>query len=175
MKLKKLNPDDANDIIALAEIMAACKDELLTDHCKDINLQVCQMEQSIRHNRSVCLLGMKDDQVVGGFWVDFDEDTGLFGAALLPEYRRPRVAIQFTRLFFDVCFKNLGLFKLETLIPIRNRPAERICRHLGMRKEGLLRKRHLVKGKRSDLLLLGLLADEWVNPNETAKKPLLCA
>ena len=59
-------------------------------------------------------------------------------------------------------FEGLELMRLETSTAPDNRAAVRLASRLGFQGEGLLRKRYFERGKWLDVVLFGLLLEDWV-------------
>jgi len=83
-----------------------------------------------------------------GYWVRTPQSSKGVGAAAA------RLAARFA-------FEELGLNRLEFIIPAGNRASIRIAEKLGVRFEGILRKRLVLRGKPSDALSYSLLAEEF--------------
>ena len=62
---------------------------------------------------------------------------------------------------FDDAAGGLDLIRLEADLDPRNSASRRSLERLGFQREGLLRERWIVAGKRTDSLLMGLLRREW--------------
>lgn len=173
MKLRLWNPDNPEDVIFMAELQVKCDSVYFPVSTYDPTMTVLFLEKKVREEQAVAFVGELNGKRVGAFWVDLEEDIGLFGAALAPEARKPLVAWRFLKLFFDVAFTQYNWHKLEAHVTLRDPKAERLCRALGMRKEGVLRERLNVGiNKRLDLLILGILQTEWL-ARETSKKTVL--
>lgn len=61
----------------------------------------------------------------------------------------------------DCAFGPLGLRRLEAEIDPRNTASLRLIERLGFTREGLLRQRWVAKGQSVDVVIHGLLRDEW--------------
>ncbi len=64
-------------------------------------------------------------------------------------------------IMFQWGFENLGLQKIWADINPENTAIIKVCKRLGFKTEGLLRKDRVVNGKRVDVLRIGLLRDEF--------------
>jgi ribosomal-protein-alanine N-acetyltransferase len=63
----------------------------------------------------------------------------------------------------ECAFTHLSLRRLEAEVDPRNVPSARLLQELGFQKEGLLRKRWVLKGEARDVEAFGLLRDDWSN------------
>jgi ribosomal-protein-alanine N-acetyltransferase len=63
--------------------------------------------------------------------------------------------------FLDHCFSGLGSHRVEALIEPANAGSRRLAENLGFRREGLLRHRLFVTGVYRDVVMYGLLAEDW--------------
>lgn len=61
----------------------------------------------------------------------------------------------------DCAFGPLGLRRIEAEIDPRNTASLRLIARLGFTREGLLRQRWIAKGEAVDVVIHGLLRDEW--------------
>jgi ribosomal-protein-alanine N-acetyltransferase len=61
----------------------------------------------------------------------------------------------------ECAFTQLSLRRVEAEVDPRNLPSARLLRGLGFEREGLLRKRWVLKGEARDVEVFGLLRDEW--------------
>jgi RimJ/RimL family protein N-acetyltransferase len=86
-----------------------------------------------------------------GFWV-------------APEARRGGVIRSAVTLVLDWLFADCGLERVEITTTTDNEAVQRFAGRLGFTREGLLRERNLERGRRVDLVLFGLLRDEWRPP-----------
>ncbi len=61
----------------------------------------------------------------------------------------------------DLAFGELGLHRVEARLDARNERSAALCERLGMRREAHFVRNEWFKGGWSDLLVYGLLAEEW--------------
>jgi RimJ/RimL family protein N-acetyltransferase len=83
-----------------------------------------------------------------GFWV-------------VPEARRRGVVRSAVTLTLDWLFGERGIERVEITTTTDNEPVQALAASLGFTREGLLRRRNLERGRRVDLVLFGLLREEW--------------
>ncbi len=74
-------------------------------------------------------------------------------------------------LLIDWAFKNLGLHKIWADIRAENTAIIKIIQKLGFEVEGTLREEKLIRGKRIDVVRIGLLRDEFYRANPELSKP----
>jgi len=65
----------------------------------------------------------------------------------------------------DVAFNDLKVHKVAGQVLAFNDASIRIHLRLGFTQEGVLRKHRLINGKYHDLLIFGVLSDEWLRQN----------
>lgn len=70
------------------------------------------------------------------------------------------VAAAATRLIAQFGLQELGLNRLELLVPTGNHPSRRVAEKVGAKLEGVLRKRLLLQGKPHDATLYSLVAED---------------
>ena len=165
ISLRSVDVNNTEDLLFMAELLKACADQFIDDDTPSLMQMICVYEGRIKRGEMICFVCLHKGQPAGAIWADVEGRYGTIGAALLPEKRLPKLAYLYLKLFIDVAFQELGLYKLEARISTNNRTAERLCRKMGMKKEGLLRKRQRKAGRFADLVLLGLLKQEWSQLN----------
>ena len=64
-------------------------------------------------------------------------------------------------LALDWAFEELELARVEATTTPGNVPAQALARRLGFQREGVMRGRNLERNTRVDLVIFGLLRDDW--------------
>jgi RimJ/RimL family protein N-acetyltransferase len=70
------------------------------------------------------------------------------------------VATAATRMAARFAFEELGLHRIEIVSAVGNVPSQRVAEKAGARREGVLRKRLLIRGESLDAMLFSLVADD---------------
>jgi len=78
-------------------------------------------------------------------------------------------------LGLDLAFDELGLFKVSAEVLADNDVALKAQAAAGFRREGYLREHVIKDGVRRDVVLLGILADEWRARRESLLRSLSVA
>ncbi len=104
-----------------------------------------------------------DRRVIGSITVmlEADQPRAEIGYILGREHWGQGYAGEAQRRVIDFAFDEVGLHRLEADTHPDNAASARSLERLGFRREGLLRERWLVGGRRGDSVIWGLLADEW--------------
>jgi ribosomal-protein-alanine N-acetyltransferase len=68
-------------------------------------------------------------------------------------------------LLVDKVFRETDLHKLMAYVSQKNVPSRRLAERVGFRKEGLLREHYVIRGKRVNEVIYGLLRSEWAPGN----------
>lgn len=84
------------------------------------------------------------------------------GSWIAAEARDRGYATAALTLLLEWAFTELGLERIEMTALPKNAPVPHIAETFGFTFEGTLRKRNFERGRRVDLLIWGLLRDEWV-------------
>jgi len=71
------------------------------------------------------------------------------------------VATAAARLAARFAFEQLGLQRIEIVAAVDNIPSQRVAEKAGARREGVLRKRLLIRGESLDAVLFSLLAEDF--------------
>jgi len=93
--------------------------------------------------------------------LDWRHGHGELGYWLVPAARGRGLATRALRLALRWMFDDLGLERAEIVATPDNPASVAVARRLGFVQEGLLRKRDVERGERVDVVLLGLLREEW--------------
>ena len=109
------------------------------------------------------LIRLSDGTPVGWvelFNVDIVNRKAEVGIAI-PDPRGRGLSLRALRQLCRFAFDVLGLHRLVARIPESNRDVPRLAERLGARLEGRERQARLVDGRYEDVLVYGLLADEF--------------
>jgi hypothetical protein len=160
--LQWLNPDEPEHLRFLGELLVACGGGLFDAATDDPILTVCMLEQDVRMGRSVCALALVDGRPVGALWAEAKahEVFNLYGG-MMPWNGLRSPALPILKAFCTLLFEYQGAHKLTAEVACWNRKAERLMRHVGFKKEGLLRDAVEHHGKRENAVLLGYLRNEF--------------
>lgn len=112
-----------------------------------------------REGVAFCLAG-GDDEVLGACGivaVDHQRLVGEVGYWVGPAGRGRGVAARALRLLADWAFGQIGLARLELYIEPENTASIKVAARAGCEREGLLRRKAIVRGERRDMLLYALL------------------
>lgn len=83
-----------------------------------------------------------------GYWLDRDvQGRGIATAAC--------------RALLDFCFRTLQLQRVELRAAVTNTRSRAVAERLGFVQEGILRRAVWIQGQARDLVVYGLLAEEW--------------
>ncbi|GAA5345424.1 ribosomal-protein-serine acetyltransferase [Planifilum fimeticola] len=109
-----------------------------------------------------------------GIWVD-GEMAGIVGAHTIDRikcyaeigywlgerFQGRGIVTRAVRALIDELLGERGLNRVEIRCAASNRRSQGVAERLGFRREGRLKKATLVRGEFEDLLLFGMLAEEW--------------
>jgi RimJ/RimL family protein N-acetyltransferase len=70
------------------------------------------------------------------------------------------VAATVARLLADFCFRELSLTRLEILVAVENLRSQRVAAKVGALREGVLRKRFVVRGTALDCVMFSLVPED---------------
>jgi RimJ/RimL family protein N-acetyltransferase len=86
------------------------------------------------------------------------------GVWLDPAARGRGLALRSTALLIEWAWPALGAERLEMTTTPDNRGIPGLARRLGFVREGTMRARNLERGRRVDVVMFGLLREEWRRP-----------
>lgn len=75
-------------------------------------------------------------------------------------------------LAMDIGFEVLGLRRLTTYLREDNEPSRSMTGRLGFRQEGCIRQGWFLKGRHLDMLVVGILRDEWIERRNSLAREL---
>lgn len=107
-----------------------------------------------RAGRRVGLAGIDD--------VDLHSRVARISATILdPAERGKRLGTEAHRVLVSYLFLHRGLLRIEAFVAAGNLAARAVLRRLGFLEEGVLRSRVFAHGQRHDVVVHGLLYDDW--------------
>lgn len=162
--LNLLNPEHA---LFMHDLAQSCKEDFLNDYENDIILLINEYERRIKNGSTKAFLVKIDGSQAGIIWVDIDiYEVGRIRAGLLPQFRQGVRSLRILKDFVRYCFDSLKLRKLdaEIILPLDKQltaSAERLLRHIGFKKEGLIKEALLKNGVAHHSVLLGLTKNQF--------------
>ena len=104
-------------------------------------------------DRTVGLAGLQDINYVHG--------DAVLAILIARSERRKGIALRSSALLLDLGFHQLRLSRITTYYRADNEPSRRLTSECGFQKEGCIRKGWFVGGRHMDVIVIGILADEW--------------
>jgi ribosomal-protein-alanine N-acetyltransferase len=105
-----------------------------------------------------------DGRVIGGTHLSIDSaiGTAMLGYAIARDRWGQGLVPEATVALFDWAFATYeGISRIEAHADLRNERSWRVMEKLGMKREGVLRKRRPISGVRADEVIYGILREEW--------------
>jgi ribosomal-protein-serine acetyltransferase len=102
--------------------------------------------------------------LIGGIGMHkWDQDLKIAQAGywLTKEYERKGIITQSLIKFIDYLFDHLGLNKIEIRFVVGNKRSAKVAERLNCKVEGIIRQSFMLNGKPEDLVITGLLRNEW--------------
>ena len=93
--------------------------------------------------------------------LDWNHRRGEVGFWIVPGGRRRGTCEAAVRLALTWMFDDLGLERVEMTTTPDNAAVAALAAKLGFTREGTMRARNLERGRRVDVVMFGLLRDEW--------------
>lgn len=105
--------------------------------------------------------------IAGLYGIDFAHSVAEIGVSILRSDAQGRgLGVEAHERWIEYAFSDLGLFRLTGTAKAGNARAVAVAERVGMMIEGRLRSHRFVAGNRMDILLFGLLQEEWVAAKE---------
>jgi RimJ/RimL family protein N-acetyltransferase len=115
----------------------------------------------VRGDLPLAVVDAGTDELVGNIAVHLGDDgRGEFGYAVAARARRRGVASRALRLYARWAFEELGLARLEVHTRPANAVSIALAERVGFKREGVLRSYTVIRGERSDVVMLSLLPGE---------------
>jgi RimJ/RimL family protein N-acetyltransferase len=92
--------------------------------------------------------------------IEWDDQVGEIGYWVAAPSRRQGVARRAVRLLCAWAFHDIGLYRLEIIAEVQNAASQAVAVSCGFTREGVLRSRFVVKGRRRDMVLFSLLRSD---------------
>ena len=77
------------------------------------------------------------------------------------EYRNKNLGTSVLQMLFDLAFRKLLLSKISLEVLVDNKQAIACYTKAGMQQEGILRSHVCIRGKRRDMMVMAILAEEY--------------
>lgn len=116
----------------------------------------------------LCWMAEHEGALVGHAQLVFDWRNGnamLARVAIAPRERGRGLAGPMLNLVVRNAFAHSEIQRVELNVYAWNRPAIRTYERLGFKNEGVRRSSALIDGERWDTAIMGLLREEWTNPD----------
>ncbi|MDI9459477.1 MAG: GNAT family protein, partial [Bacillota bacterium] len=84
------------------------------------------------------------------------------------EYQNKGFGTDAMKILIRLCFNQLNLYKVGLNVLSYNERALKVYRRLGFKEEGRLRQERFVDGAYHDLIIMGLLREEWAQLEKEA-------
>lgn len=107
----------------------------------------------------------ESDEFVGTTMIhscDWKNRRAEIGIGMVSDKRAQGHGSAALRLLLDWAFEDLGIERMEMTTLPENLSVPRLADKFGFTYEGTLRERNFERGRRVDLLIWGLLKDEWI-------------
>ena len=111
----------------------------------------------------------KDKTRIGVIGVFLVGDLWEIGFTLIPRERGKGYGAESVTIMIDYLFLSRDLVRLQANTDLRNIASQRLLEKVGFKKEGVVRKSMFIHGEWRDLLLYGILREEWKEPKILTK------
>lgn len=129
------------------------------------SLEFIQKARVQLHSQEALALGIfYDGAIIGGVGMhnkDHATNRADIGYWICPEYEGKGIVTRAVSALVDYLFSKVGLNKIEIRYITANKRSATIARRMGFRIEGIIRKSFMSNGNAEDLVIAGLLKQEW--------------
>jgi len=127
------------------------------------------IQQSLidQHDQRALSLGIFcDRQIIGGIglhhWDHYLRKAEI-GYWITKDFEGKGIITNCASRFIDFAFQKIGLNKIELRFMPHNQRSAAVAERLGAKVEGIIRQSHLFNGKLEDIVVTGILKEEWVH------------
>jgi RimJ/RimL family protein N-acetyltransferase len=114
-----------------------------------------------RSELPLAVVAADSGELLGSIALRFpDEGRGELGYVIGAPVRRRGYATRAVRLYARWAFEELGIERLELLVQTDNEASLALAERVGFRREGVLRSYRSLRGRRVDMVVLGMLRGE---------------
>lgn len=116
-----------------------------------------------------------DDKLIGISGIEglsFVNRDGIVPLFIERSERNKGIGIRALALMLDVAFKQLGLNRLTSYYRSDNEASRALLARAGFRQEGCMRQAWFAAGRRLDMIVIGILRDEWMERRKTLANEL---
>ena len=104
--------------------------------------------------------------------INYKNGDAVLAILIAESARRSGIGIRAGALLLDIGFNQLRLTRVSTFVRADNQGSQRMTEGLGFLEEGRVRQGWFANGSHTDILVIGILADEWVKRRETLQVEL---
>ncbi|SMD19661.1 GNAT family N-acetyltransferase [Kibdelosporangium aridum] len=115
-------------------------------------------------NLAIAVALRESGKLIGDFnleWLSADLGRAEIGFVMNPDYAGKGYATEAAREVLRLAFTTYAFHRVIGLCNGENYASQRLMERLGMRREAYFRQSEILKGKRVDLAVYAMLADEW--------------
>jgi RimJ/RimL family protein N-acetyltransferase len=114
-----------------------------------------------------------EEAVLGGLQnINYFHGDAVLPVFVAPSARQQGLGLRMTCLLLDLAFSRLHLRRVTTYFRQDNEISSRMIRKAAFREEGRMRKAWLCNGGALDVIVAGVLREEWTNHRESLRAAL---
>lgn len=129
------------------------------------SLQYIQQSRAQQQNQEGIALGIiKDGNIIGSIGMhnwDHHLKKAQVGYWIVQEYEGKGILSECLKRFIDFLFVQVKLNKIEIHFMVSNKRSAAVAERMGFKVEGIIRQNYLLNGTYHDLVVTGLLKQEW--------------
>lgn len=174
---------ETTDLPAVARLLTDLDDLSLFDRSLRIPLSVHSLEKSWsdilgndgKHNGYWFAIEETEKELVGIIgieglnWINRD---GTVPMCIIRKLRKKGIGTRALALLLDIAFLQLGLNRLTSYYRVDNESSRALTERVGFREEGRMRHAWFAEGRYFDMVVIGILRQEWIERRETLAEEL---
>jgi [ribosomal protein S5]-alanine N-acetyltransferase len=135
-----------------------------SDICKFIQMFIGEQKEQPRTKFQLAIILKEENQLIGNCGIrinDLEMREANIGYELNTQYWGQGYATEAAQAVVKLGFEELGMHRIWSWCVAQNLASVRVLEKIGMRREGHLREKELIKGRWYDNFLYAILDHEW--------------
>jgi [ribosomal protein S5]-alanine N-acetyltransferase len=135
-----------------------------SDVCKFIQMFIGEQKEQPRTKFQLAIILKEENQLIGNCGIrinDLEMREANIGYELNTQYWGQGYATEAAQAVVKLGFEELGMHRIWSWCVAQNLASVRVLEKIGMRREGHLREKELIKGRWYDNFLYAILDHEW--------------
>jgi RimJ/RimL family protein N-acetyltransferase len=170
-KTINLRVEEKEDLPFVAEILNSLRNS--GEYVPLMQLSKSELEKQYEHSSAETkffIIEKKDGTRIGNVGHFVSASQYEIGYTVIPSERRKGYASEAVQIIVDYLFLSRNINRVQAFVDQRNVSSIRVIEKAGFMREATLRKSFFMHGDWRDMLLYGMLREEWKEPRILTKQ-----